>query len=83
MNLKAPIAWKTNSLDSHPWVLRQTSTECMQYGVHLIPNGYSGRREKENGIKSYSFISSKSLFAGGVLTNKSLALTLVSTTLVQ
>lgn len=90
MNLKVPTAWKTNSLDSYPWVLRKTSTECMQYGVHFIPNGYSGRREEENdkspvvsSLVNLSLQFALNWEAGGFLTNKSPALTLVSTTVVR
>lgn len=57
----------------------------MQYGVHLIPDGCSGRREKENGrspiVSSLVNLSLQFVLsweAGSFLTNKSPALTLIS-----
>jgi len=52
INLKAPTAWKTNSLDPHPWMLMKTSTECLQCSIYLISNGYSRKREEENGKRA-------------------------------
>lgn len=55
MNLKVPTAKKMNFLNSYPREITKLSTECKQCDVHIITNGYSRRREEENG----SFLSTE------------------------
>lgn len=60
MNLKVFTAQKSNSLNSHPGVLRMTSTEFMQYISYQ--KSLQCKERKRTQKKSYSLISSKTAF---------------------